>query len=49
VANAHIQSIMGLPVITGTNPAKICEFYEELVTNIQTLGRKKLEVMLDLL
>ena len=28
VANAHIQSIMGLPVITGTNPARICEFYE---------------------
>ena len=37
VANAHVQSIMGLPVITGTNPARICEFYEKLVTNIQTL------------
>ena len=44
VANAHIQSIMGLPVITGTNPARICEFYEKLVTNIQTLesmGKEK--------
>ena len=37
VANAHVQSIMGLPVITGTNPAIICAFYEKLVTNIQTL------------
>ena len=53
VANAHIQSNMGLPVITGTNQARICEFYEKLVTNIQTLEsmerRKKLKVMLDLL
>ena len=50
VANTHIQSIMGLPVITGTNPARICEFHEKLVTNIQTLESmaKKL-VMLDLL
>ena len=28
---------MGLPVITGTNPARICDFHENLVTNIQTL------------
>ena len=28
---------MGLSVITGTNPAKICEFYEKLVTNTRTL------------
>ena len=44
MANAHIQSIMGLPVITGTNPARIFEFYEKLVTNIQTLesvGKEK--------
>ena len=39
VANAHVQSIMGLPVITGTNPAIICAFYEKLVTNIQTLEK----------
>lgn len=52
VANAHVQSIIGLPIITGTNPARICEFYEKLVTNIQTLERmgweKKLEGMLEL-
>jgi len=44
VANAHIQCIMGLPVITGTNPTRINEFYEKLVTNIQTLetmGKEK--------
>ena len=28
VANAHILCIMGLPVITGTNPRRIHEFYE---------------------
>ena len=44
VANAHIQYIMGLSVITETNPTRINEFYEKLVTNIQTLesmGKKK--------
>ena len=44
VVNAHIQSIVALPVITGTNPTRINEFYEKLVTNIQTLesmGKEK--------
>ena len=44
VANAHIQCIMGLPVITRTNPTRINEFYEKMVTNIQTLesmGKEK--------
>ena len=44
VANAHIQCIMGLPVITRTNPRIINEFYEKMVTNIQTLesmGKEK--------
>lgn len=44
VANAHIQCIMALPVITGTNPTRINEFHEKLVTNIQTLesmGKEK--------
>ena len=45
VANAHIQCIMGLSVITETNPTRIInEFYDKLVTNIQTLesmGKKK--------
>ena len=46
VANAHIQSIIGLPVITGTNSVRICDFYEKQVTNIQTLEsmRKEKEI-----
>ena len=36
-SNARMQNILGLPVISGTNPARISEFYEKLVTNIQTL------------
>ena len=43
-SNAHIQCKMVLSVITETNPRRINEFYEKLVTNIQTLesmGRKK--------
>ena len=31
VANARIQCIMGLTVITGTNPTRINEFYEKLI------------------
>ena len=34
VANAQIQCIMGLPVITGTNPTRINESYEKLITTI---------------
>ena len=37
VANTHIQSIISLPTIHGTNPGKIHEFYEKLVTNVQAL------------
>ena len=37
VANAQIQCIMGLPVITETNPTRINESYEQLITNVQTL------------
>ena len=37
VANAHIQNIISLPIIHGTQPAKILDFFEKLVTSIQTL------------
>ena len=37
VANAHMENIMRLPVISGTNPERISEFYGKLVTSIQTL------------
>ena len=37
VANAHMQSIVSLPVVKGTQPKKIHEFFESLVTNTQAL------------
>ena len=44
IANAPIQSIMGLPVIHGSKPVKVSEFYEKLVTSIQTLEAMGKEV-----
>ena len=44
IVNAYVQNIMGLPVITGANPAKIHQFYEALSFNVQaleTLGKLK--------
>ena len=38
VANAHIQSLISLPTITSSNPYKINEFYERLVTHVQALN-----------
>ena len=37
LANAHIQNILSLPVIAGTNPVRINEFYEKLMTSVQSL------------
>ena len=37
VVNAHVQKIINLPTITGTNPNKIYEFYEILFSSVQTL------------
>ena len=42
--NAYVQNIANLPVITGTQPAPIHEFYKKLVYNVQsleTLGKLK--------
>ena len=44
IVNAYVQSIMGLPVINGANPAKIHQSYEALSFNVQaleTLGKLK--------
>ena len=44
IVNAYVQNIMALPTLTGSNPAKIHEFYEKLVFNVQsleTLGKLK--------
>ena len=37
VVNAHVQAIMNLPTIPGTNPIRIHNFYEKLVTHVQSL------------
>ena len=37
VVNAHVQKIINLPTVTGTNPNKVFEFYEILVSSVQTL------------
>ena len=37
LANAHIQNILSPPVIVGTNPVRINEFYENLMTSVQSL------------
>ena len=37
VANAHVQSLMSLQPVHGTQPWKIHEFYDKLVINIQAL------------
>ena len=37
IVNAYIQNIMNLPVITGTKPAQVHEFYKTLLFNVQSL------------
>ena len=37
IVNAYIKNIMSLPVITGTNPKKVDEFYRQLRYNVQSL------------
>ena len=37
IVNAYIKNIMSLPVITGTNPKKIDEFYRQLSYNVHSL------------
>ena len=44
IVNAYVQNIMGLPVISGANPARIHQFYEVLSFNVkalETLGKLK--------
>ena len=44
VINAYVQNIMSLPTIHGSQPAKVHEFYEKLMANVQsleTLGKLK--------
>ncbi len=37
IVNAYVQNIMALPVISGTQPWKINDFYEKLLFNVQAL------------
>ncbi|KAK3727323.1 hypothetical protein QZH41_006278 [Actinostola sp. cb2023] len=37
IVNVYVQNIMQLPVITGTNPKKIHDFYKQLRYNVQSL------------
>ena len=37
IVNVYVQNIMALPVITGSHPKKIHEFYEKLLFNVQSL------------
>lgn len=42
IVNAYVKNIMELPIITGTNPRRVKEFYKQLRFNVQsldTLGR----------
>ena len=44
VANAHMQCVIGLPTVYGTQPAKIHDFYGKLSSHIQvleTMGKVK--------
>ena len=44
VANAHVQNIMSLPHISNSNPYKIHEFSEKLLSSVQaleTMGKRK--------
>ena len=34
---AYLQNIMALPVISGSQPVKVREFYEKLLFNVQAL------------
>ena len=45
VINAHIQEIMGLSIVNGTNPKIIHELYFKLVTHVQALGDAKYDYM----
>ena len=35
---AHVQTIIALPIIHGSKPTRIYEFYEKVLTHVQSLG-----------
>ena len=42
IVNAYIENILALPFISGTQPAKVHDFYEALLYNVQSLEELKL-------
>ena len=40
--NRYVENIMELPIITGTNPRKVKEFYKHLRYKVQTLDTLEL-------
>ena len=39
VVNAHVQAVMALPIVYGSNTQLIHEFYEKLLTHVETMGK----------
>ena len=37
IVNAYIRNIMELPIIAGTSPNKVRDFYKQLQFNVQSL------------
>lgn len=37
IINAYVQAILAIPHIPGSQPAKIHDFYEKLLSNLQAL------------
>ena len=46
IVHAHVQKLMSLQTVHGTQPGRVLEFYEKLVTSVQALEtmRKLIEV-----
>ena len=37
IVHAYVRNVMALPIITGSNPAKVNQFYKTLMYNVQSL------------
>ena len=39
VVNTHVQAIIALEIVYGSNTQRIHEFYEKLLTQVETMGK----------
>ena len=39
VVNTHVQAIIALEIVYGSNTHRIHEFYEKLLTQVETMGK----------